>query len=90
MSGIFSDPFPHAAYYTSFSSPVTLSPVARGLLLSNFAAGAASITFTTVNSEVITVALGTLVAASLPIFLPVQASMINSVTGVGTVTALWH
>jgi hypothetical protein len=59
-------------------------------LLSNFSAGASSISLTTVGGELITIALGTTAVGNNPMYLPIQAQTINSVTGVGTVTALWH
>lgn len=90
MSSRLADPFPHAATYTSFGSPVQLTVAARGLLLSNFAAGAASITITTVNNETITIPLGTTAVGNVPVYLPIQVAVINSATNVGAVTALWH
>ena len=91
MSSNLGDPAPHAKSYTSFGSPVTLSPPATGgLLLSNFAAGAASITVVMAGGETTTIALGTPTVASAPVYLPIQVQAINAATSVGTVTALWH
>ena len=91
MSSILGDPAPHAQSYTSFGSPITLPMGARGgLLLSNFAAGAASITLTTVSGETVVIALGTPTVASAPVYLPIQAAVINAAASIGTVTALWH
>lgn len=90
MSSRFADPFPHAAIFTSFGSPIQLGVAARGLLLSNFAAGAASITITTVSNEQVTIPLGTTAVGNVPVYLPIQAAVINAATNVGAVTALWH
>jgi glycine/serine hydroxymethyltransferase len=89
MSAIFSDPFPHAAVVTA-STTVPLAVPARGLLLSNFAASANSITVVTVGGETVVIALGTQTTASAPIYLPIQVTMVTATTGVGTIVALWH
>ena len=90
MSSELNYPAPHAASYTS-GFPVTLPKTATGgLLLSNFAAGAASITITTPGGETVIIALGTTAVGNNPMVIPIQATIINAVTGVGTVTALWH
>jgi hypothetical protein len=88
MSSRFADPFPHAATFTSF--PQLLNVAARGLLLSNFAAGVASVTITTVSNEQVTIPLGTTAVGNVPVYLPIQAAAINAATNVGAVTALWH
>lgn len=90
MSANLIDPYPHGAIFTSFGSPVSLSPPARELILSNFAAGACSITVITVNGETLVIALGTLTVATPPISLPIQCSQIVTATGIGTAMALWH
>jgi hypothetical protein len=90
MASELNQPAPHAAAYTS-GFPVTLPIPARGgLLLSNFAAGAASVTLTTVGGESVTIALGTTAVGNVPVYLPIQAAIINAVANVGTVVALWH
>ena len=99
MSATFSDPFPHAQSYTTLTAAqITFPVVARGLLLSNFSAAAASITVLTAAGEAVTIALGTLTVASIPIYLPIQAQGFfgigatggQQLTGVQCVTALWH
>ena len=89
MSSILGDPAPHAQSYTSF--PVTFPAPARGgILLSNFAAGAASITVVTAGGETVVIALGTPTVANIPIYLPIQVAAVSAVASIGTVTALWH
>jgi hypothetical protein len=79
----------HAQSFTSF--PVTFpTPAYGGLLISNFAASASSITFTTLGGETVTMALGNVSASNNPYFLPIQIVAIVAVTNVGTVTALWN
>ena len=89
MSSNLGDPAPHAKSYTSF--PATLVPPATGgIILSNFAAGAASITLTTVGGEQITMAEGTPAVSAAAAYLPIQVASIQAVANIGTVTALWH
>lgn len=90
MSAILNDPFPHAANVNIGSLPAAISPSARALLLSNFAAAAASITVQTVGGETVTIALGTTTVASAPVILPLQVQAITAIANIGTVTALWH
>jgi hypothetical protein len=91
MSSELNYPAPHAAAYTSFGSPIPLSPPARaGLLLGSFAAGAASITVTTVGGEIVVIPLGTTAVGNVPVYLPIQAAAINAAANVGVVVALWH
>jgi hypothetical protein len=89
MSSILGDPFPHAQVYTS-GFPVTLNPPARALLLTNFSAAASSITITTISGEVLTIPLGNTSAQEAPVYLPIQTAVINAVSNLGAVTALWH
>ena len=89
MSSNLGDPCPHAQVITSF--PMTLAQPARGgIILSNFGAGASSLTVTTAGGEVIVLSLGTTAAQNNPVYLPIQITAVNAAANVGTVTALWH
>lgn len=89
MSSELNYPAPHAQVVTSF--PTTLAQPSRGgIILSNFSAGASSITVTMAGGEVVTMSLGTAAASNNPVYLPIQITAINAVTNLGTVTALWH
>ena len=89
MSSELNYPAPHAQVVTSF--PMTLAQPSRGgIILSNFSAGASSITVTMAGGEQVIISLGTAVASNNPVYLPLQITAINAVTNLGTVTALWH
>ena len=93
MSGAFNDPFPHAASYvvSALTLPFTLPVPARELILSNFPAGAVSITVQTVSGETVVIPLGTTAITTPPITLPIQvAAILAASPNTITITALWH
>jgi hypothetical protein len=78
----------HAQVVTSF--PTTLAQPSRGgIILSNFSAGASSITVTMLGGEQVVISLGTAAASNNPVWLPLQITAINAAANLGTVVALW-
>lgn len=90
MSGILGDPAPHGLLVTQPGMlAANLPNVAKGGLLLVGIAASSSITVITVGGETVTITLGTVALAYVP--LNIQVVQVVAVTGtIASIIALWH